>query len=175
MQHALSIPLLAIGRELPYTCGDMTKERVIHTKSSDETEQFGEAFGARLRGGELIELVSDLGGGKTTLTHGIVRGVGSPDRVASPTFTISREYAGGQLHVYHYDLYRLHELGVVGDTLAESLHDERGVTIVEWAGLAEDVLPARRVTITLTPEAERTRRITITAPDELAYLFEENA
>src|SRR3989337_1220075 len=97
----------------------MSTTRTWRTTSAIETEQLGEQIGKLLRGGELIELASDLGGGKTTMTHGLARGIGSSDPVASPTFTISREYTGGRLHIYHYDLYRLHEFGVVGETRSE--------------------------------------------------------
>src|SRR5690606_23307454 len=88
------------------------------TNSPEQTEQFAQILASKLRGGEVIELVSDLGGGKTTFTRGLVGGLKSTDTVASPTFTISREYTGGRLHVYHFDFYRLGEAGIVGDELA---------------------------------------------------------
>lgn len=151
----------------------MTQMRTWRTTTSDQTEQLGEKIGERLRGGEFIELVADLGGGKTTFTHGLVRGIGSPDPVASPTFTISREYTGGRLHVYHYDLYRLHELGVVGETLSEVLSDATAVVVVEWGGVAEDILPAERVRIALRPLADGGRDIEVSVPDSLLYILPE--
>lgn len=151
----------------------MAQMRTWRTTTSDQTEQLGEKIGKRLRGGELIELVADLGGGKTTLTHGLVRGVGSPDPVASPTFTISREYSGGRLHAYHYDLYRLQELGVVGETLSEVLGDDAAVVIVEWGGVAEGILPPERVRITLKPLVEGGRDIEVSVPDSLLYILSE--
>lgn len=147
----------------------MSIKRTWRTTSADDTEQLGEKIGKLLRGGELIELAADLGGGKTTMTHGLVRGIGSPDPVASPTFAISREYTGGRLHVYHYDLYRLHEMGVVGETLSEVLHEQDAVVIVEWGGLAEDILPERRIVVTIKPREDGGRDITVVAPDDLAY------
>src|SRR5690606_33786002 len=56
--------------------------------SSEATERLGERLGKALKGGEVIELASDLGGGKTTLVRGLARGAKSSDKVASPTFTI---------------------------------------------------------------------------------------
>lgn len=147
----------------------MSITRTWRTNSADETEQLGEQIGKLLRGSELVELAADLGGGKTTMTHGLVRGIGSLDPVASPTFTISREYTGGRLHVYHYDLYRLHELGVVGETLSEVLHEPGAVVIVEWGGVAEDILPEERIVVTIKPREDGGRDITVTAPDGLAY------
>src|SRR5690606_22283628 len=58
---------------------------LVETNSSNETERLAEQLGKKLRGGEVIELISDLGGGKTTFTRGLAKGVGSSDRVASPT------------------------------------------------------------------------------------------
>lgn len=151
----------------------MTQTRVWRTKTAAQTETLGESLGQLLRGGELIELASDLGGGKTTMTHGIVRGVGSADPVASPTFTISREYTGGRLHVHHYDLYRLHEMGVVGETLSEVLGDPASVVIVEWGGVAADILPEERVVVAIRLQADGSREITMTVPDGLAYVLPE--
>ncbi len=64
----------------------------IDTTSPEDTLNLAAKIGARLRGGEVIELVSDLGGGKTVFVRGLAKGMGSDDQVASPTFTISREY-----------------------------------------------------------------------------------
>lgn len=149
----------------------MSTTRTWRTTSADETEQLGEQIGRLLRGGELIELSADLGGGKTTMTHGLVRGLGSSDPVASPTFTISREYTGGRLHVYHYDLYRLQEMGVVGETLSEVLGEQDAVVIVEWGGVAADILPNDRIIVAIKPREDGGRDITLIAPDELAYVL----
>ena len=65
-----------------------------NSSSSEKTEQLAALLGARLRGGEVIALNSDLGGGKTAFVRGLARGIGSTDHVSSPTFTISRQYRG---------------------------------------------------------------------------------
>jgi tRNA threonylcarbamoyladenosine biosynthesis protein TsaE len=62
------------------------------SKDAEQTENIAHLIGARLRGGEVIELVSDLGGGKTTFTRGLADGAGSKDIVASPTFIVSKVY-----------------------------------------------------------------------------------
>jgi len=64
---------------------------------------------------EIIELRSDLGGGKTTFTQGLAAGAGSKDAVSSPTFTLKKIYRAGELHIYHYDFYRLNEPGILKD------------------------------------------------------------
>jgi tRNA threonylcarbamoyladenosine biosynthesis protein TsaE len=101
-------------------------ERILRIKTSgpDETVAFGERIGARLRGGEVIDLSSDLGGGKTTMMRGIARGAGSKDHVASPTFTISKEYDAGKLRIIHFDFYRLTEPGSMAMELADVVGDK---------------------------------------------------
>lgn len=125
-----------------------------------------------MRGGEVIELVSDLGGGKTTMTRGIARGAGSPDAVGSPTFTLSREYKTPGFRIAHFDFYRLSEAGIVGDELGEKVADVETVVIVEWGDVVQDVLPAERLAIVITTEADGSRLITYKYPKSLSYLVE---
>lgn len=149
---------------------DMTWQ--TESTSSAQTEQLAETLGAKLRGGEVIELVSDLGGGKTTFTRGLVRGAGSTDRVASPTFTISREYTAPHFTIAHFDFYRLGEAGIVGDELHELLGDPAYVTVVEWGEIVHDVLPRQRLAVRLEQTGDDNRRIVLSYPSELAYIVE---
>ena len=106
-------------------------KKTLHTQSVEETQGLAAAVAKNLRGGEVIELESDLGGGKTTFTQGLVRGLGSDEPVASPTFTISREYSGGKFHIYHFDFYRLHEPGIIAAQIAEVAKDKHAIMVVE--------------------------------------------
>ena len=146
-----------------------------NSTSSGETEQVAESLGRRLRGGEVIELVSDLGGGKTTFTRGLVRGAGSTERVGSPTFTLSREYKAPQFTIAHFDFYRLGEAGIVGDELDEIIHEPGYVTVVEWGDIVHDVLPKQRLTVRLEQTGEEARHITISYPEQFAYIVEDLA
>jgi len=129
----------------------------------------------RLRGGEVLELVSDLGGGKTTFTRGLVRGTGSSDRVGSPSFTLSREYIAPKFTVAHFDFYRLTEGGIVADELAEYIGDPAYVCVVEWGDIVHDVLPEDRLTVTLKRTGEDTRTISCSYPSSYGYLLENLA
>jgi len=139
---------------------------------SAETEQLAESLGRKLRGGEVLELVSDLGGGKTTFTRGLVRGAGSDDRVGSPTFTLSREYQAPKFTIAHFDFYRLGEAGIMGDELGEIIGDPAYVTVVEWGDIVHDVLPEARMTVRIDQTGDETRHVTISYPAELVYLLE---
>jgi tRNA threonylcarbamoyladenosine biosynthesis protein TsaE len=131
-------------------------------------------MGERLRGGEVIELVSDVGGGKTTFVKSLAKGFGSIDNVASPSFTLSREYRAGDKIMYHFDFYRLNDPGIVANELAEVVGDSRAVVVVEWADIVEDVLPAEHLTINIKSPGDTTREFEISYPESLAYLVPEH-
>lgn len=127
-----------------------------------------------MRGGETIELASDLGGGKTTFVRGLARGLGSQDAVRSPSFTLGNEYRAGDLTLYHFDFHRLSEPGIVRDGLAEILANPRAVVVVEWAYIVDDVLPAERLTVKIKAIAETSRGFVFEYPDSLDYLIPHN-
>ena len=140
--------------------------------SSEQTEQLAQKLGEALRGGEVIELVSDLGGGKTTFTRGLVRGLGSDEIVASPTFTISKLYNTGRFAVHHFDFYRLQEAGIVADELAEVVDDPQDIVVIEWSDIVQHVLPEIRLTLTISQTPTGERDLVFTAPEALFYLIE---
>lgn len=139
----------------------------------EQTENIAHLIGARLKGGEVLELVSDLGGGKTTFTRGLAAGAGSLDTVASPTFTVSKVYKTPHFEIHHFDFYRLAEAGLAAHEVHDLLNDSKVVMVVEWGGVVEDVLPATRVTIKLTKTGDESRSVAITYPDSLDYLVED--
>lgn len=143
------------------------------SNSSSATEQIAGRIGAKCKGGEVIELISDLGGGKTTFVRGLARGLGSPDHVSSPTFMLSKVYTAGDIRLHHFDFYRLANAGVVGHELNEVLTDPRAVVVVEWADVVRRVLPQRRLRIHLSNTAETSRRLEFTYPKALSYLVED--
>ena len=150
------------------------QEKTIFVENSIDTETLARKIGEKLKGGECIELSSDLGGGKTTFTRGLVDGLGSLDHVSSPTFTIKNQYKAKDLTCYHFDFYRLQDAGLVKEELAESLEDKNGIIIVEWAESVEDVLPEKRIIIRIEKVADSAehRKININLPEEYSYVDE---
>ena len=125
---------------------------------------FGERIGRCLKGGEVLELVGDVGAGKTTLTKSIAKGMGITSTIQSPTFTISNRYqASDDLELVHYDFYRLNDAGLMADELTETLHDEKTVTVIEWADIVAGVLPADHLTVSITAQDEQSRQVECTA------------
>lgn len=117
--------------------------------------------------------MSDLGGGKTTLTRGLVKGSGSEDHVSSPTFTISNIYKTKNLTIHHFDFYRLHEAGLIEHELQEVLEDKKTVVVIEWSDVVKHTLPKERVTIHIKTTSEEGREFTINYPTSLSYLVED--
>lgn len=144
----------------------------IDSTSSADTERLAGQLARALRGGEVIELVADLGGGKTTFVRGLAEGLGSPDRVASPTFTISKVYKTRDLEIHHFDFYRLQDAGLASFELQDLIGDPGVVVIVEWADVVEHALPEERVTIKIERTGDDTRRLVIQYPESLGYLVE---
>lgn len=144
-----------------------------------ETQALAEVIGRVVKGGDVFELTSDLGGGKTTFTKGFARGMGITEVVQSPTFNISLIHKGANnLELHHFDFYRLTEAGVMRAELAESLEQPNAVVVIEWGDIVHDILPENRVTINLSVPTEESRIITITcAQDHIAealYNYQQN-
>lgn len=155
---------LYCNRQIKKTPGVIMVKMFLDVVGENEMKLFGNKLGVLLRGGEIIELIGDVGSGKTTLAKGIAVGLGISDQVQSPSFTISRTYDGrDNLKLAHYDFYRLDDAGLMKDELDETLSDEKTATIIEWAGLVAGVLPSDRLSIKINPTAEESRRLEIIA------------
>lgn len=131
--------------------------------SLEETLALGKAIGEILSGGEVFELIGDVGSGKTAFTKGLARGLGVTDDVQSPSFTISRVYDGrDNLKLMHYDFYRLADPGIMAYDIAEAATDQGAIVVVEWGETVEAVLPPDRTIIQLEyGQQETERRVTI--------------
>lgn len=134
---------------------------IIEVKSEQETRALGERLGRLLTGGETIELIGDVGAGKTTFVKGLAVGLGVTGTVQSPSFTISQVHdARDGIHLAHYDFYRLTDPGIMADELAEATQDEKTVVVVEWADTVVKVLPEERIRIQFQSPADNERIMT---------------
>ena len=135
---------------------------IIEVKSEQETKDLATKIGSLLKGGEVFELVGDVGAGKTTFVKGLARGLNIEDDIQSPSYTISRLYdARDGLQLVHYDFYRLTEAGIMANEVAEMVRDEQTITVIEWADIIEGILPENRYTIRLESPSENVRLITL--------------
>ena len=132
-------------------------------------KHIGERIGHVLRGKECIELIGDVGAGKTTLTKGIASGLGITDTVQSPTFTINRTYdSPSGVRLSHYDFYRLSDPGIMADELAESLSEPQTAIVIEWGDIIASVLPEDHLRIVIGSPTETDRTLQFVAAGPLA-------
>lgn len=146
--------------------------KVIH--SAHEMKTLGAQAGALVRGGEVIELIGDVGAGKTIFTKGLGEGLRVDEDIQSPSFTLSREYAARDgLELHHYDFYRLNDPGVVRYELAESIANPHAVTVIEWGETVQDVLPVDRISLHFLYSADdENRECDMVIPEKYGYLQE---
>lgn len=130
---------------------------LIHSEA--EMVEYGKQLGQTLEAPVVLELLGDVGAGKTTLTRGIAAGLGIQEPVTSPSFTISKEYQGEKYRLVHYDFYRLGDPGIMSEDLLDAISDKNAITIVEWGESIRDILPEKRIKITIKNLDENTREI----------------
>ena len=116
-----------------------------------ETKKFASKVSKKIKQGQVIALNGDLGSGKTTFSQGFAKGLGIDQHVGSPTFKIVSEYIGFNLKLYHVDCYRLNNieefLNLGGENL---LLPDKGITLIEWANIIQEILPQDIVEIKFT-------------------------
>lgn len=140
-----------------------TVERPV--SSVAEMEALGAKLAAQVGNVRLINIHGPLGAGKTTLVRGMLRGLGHAGAVKSPTFTLVEPYTFGNLHFYHFDLYRLKDPGELEFLGLRDYLDGKGVCVVEWPERAQGVLPSPDADIMIEPtETGRMVRIMTLTP-----------
>ena len=136
----------------------MTVEN-IETASETETEALGARLARCLTPGTVIALYGDLGAGKTALVRGIAQGLGAPERVSSPTFTIVNEYIGGRLPLFHFDMYRLGGADELYDIGWEDYLSRGGVCAVEWSERVAGAFDGTELSAHLERLSDTARRV----------------
>lgn len=131
----------------------------LHLDSLEKTELLGISLGSMANPGEVICLDGELGAGKTTLTQSIAKGLDVPQEyyVNSPSFNIFHEYPG-RIPLYHMDFYRLGSDDDVVEMGLDEYFYMDGLTVIEWAEKAVDILPEMRLSIYLTSTGHQSRR-----------------
>lgn len=131
------------------------------------TEAFGARFAQAIEAartmpafhGLHVQLLGDLGAGKTTLVRAALAGLGHRGRVRSPTYTLVEPYAlpraGGELKVYHFDLYRFADPAEWADAGFREYFDSGAVCLVEWPQKAGDLLGVPDLVFALEADGER--------------------
>ena len=132
------------------------------SNSVEDTIGIGVKLARKLKKGDCVALIGDLGSGKTVFTKGIAEGLGvkNPRYVNSPTFVIIKEYKG-KIPLYHFDLYRLHRSTLLDAESYEEYFYGDGVSVIEWADNIRGLLPRKHVEARLKVAGENRRKIEI--------------
>ena len=137
---------------------------VIETHDPEETFEVGRTIGMNAKPGQIYTLTGDLGVGKTVFTQGVAAGLVITEPVNSPTFTIIQEYEDGRLPFYHFDVYRIGDLEEMEEIGYDDYFFGQGICLIEWAELIEEILPEKRIEVTIEKDLEKGfeyRKITI--------------
>ena len=128
--------------------------------SEQEMLDAGRAMADKVSGA--IELIGDVGVGKTTFVRGLAEGLGIKEPVTSPSFTISKAYAlpDGRTLV-HYDFYRLNDPGLLSEDLVENLANPKNIVVIEWSDSVKDVLPENHTIINIKYNDDGSRELEV--------------
>jgi tRNA threonylcarbamoyladenosine biosynthesis protein TsaE len=142
--------------------GSMVNPQTFVTHSSEETIAKGREIAANLRPPVIVMLSGELGSGKTTLTKGIISGMGAAreEEVTSPTFTLVHVFHN-DWKVYHIDLYRIENFTDLESLGLEDVLGEEAVVIIEWPERFTFRTDWPRVDIRLEHAGGDSRRISI--------------
>lgn len=125
------------------------RDAICELLDPSASEGLGKRIAAQLQRGDVVALFGDLGAGKTTLSRGILRGLGYTGSVPSPTFTLVQHYETRDLKVAHFDLYRLASRDEIFELGLDEAYDEGGV-LIEWPEILGDALPVERLEVHLS-------------------------
>jgi tRNA threonylcarbamoyladenosine biosynthesis protein TsaE len=160
----------------------------IIVNSLEDLPAAAEKIAPLLRGRGVVALYGGMGAGKTTLISALVRALGSPDEVTSPTFALVNDYVApavappdaaapvgdalptacgddgerGERHIYHFDFYRIDDIREAFDLGYEEYFYSGELCLVEWPEKIEPLLPADTLRLQITLLPSNSRRITIT-------------
>ena len=115
------------------------------TNNYKETQKVGERLAKKLKPPVILALLSNLGGGKTTFTQGLAKGLGIKDVITSPTFVLEKIYniPKKKYDLHHYDLYRIEPNDILVDEILENAKDN--IVVIEWAGKIIEQLPKKNL------------------------------
>jgi tRNA threonylcarbamoyladenosine biosynthesis protein TsaE len=129
----------------------------------EQTQAAGEQLGQRLRSGQVVALIGELGAGKTCFVQGVMKGLGVESLVTSPTFVLVNEYRG-RVPVHHVDAYRTERMTELLEIGLDEMLAGPGITVIEWGDKLVGLLPADAVMVAIAGLGDEPREIVIDEP-----------
>ena len=146
------------------------KKITIISSSPNNTLEYGKKLASLLKKGDIVVLCGELGAGKTKFVQGFLQHFNLQDEISSPTFNIVNEYIFENTNIYHFDVYRLEDSDEFYAIGGEE-YFEKGICLIEWGELIEDILPENHIKIVFNKdeinENKRTLEIYIPENDQL--------
>lgn len=137
----------------------MKNNFVQRCSTIEDTKRLAEKFANLVKpNGCFVNLYGEIGAGKTAFVRLVAEALGVKEKVTSPSFVILNEYHSASIPVYHFDLYRLENVGI--STITEELREYsegKKITFVEWAEFSQGELPFERIEINVTYDNDDTR------------------
>lgn len=134
----------------------------VISHSEKNTLAIAKLLAGFLAAGDVVCLFGQLGSGKTVFTKGIAWGLGiAREDITSPSFVLIRQYLGGRLPLYHFDLYRLEGNCQIAQLGYEEYFCAEGACVVEWADRLGGLLPKAYLKVALKVQKNHARKITL--------------
>ena len=138
---------------------------IFFSKSKNDTSAIAADFASKLKGGDVVAFRGGMGMGKTVFVRSCVRALGIDADVSSPTFSIVNDY-GGDINVYHFDMYRVESWDSLYSTGFFDYLNERSILFIEWSENIENILPENTIYIDFSlGENLNERKIVISGGD----------
>jgi tRNA threonylcarbamoyladenosine biosynthesis protein TsaE len=135
----------------------------IYTKNHYQTRKIGFKLAKYLAPGDILALIGDLGGGKTTFLQGLGQGLGVKQKILSPSFLQLKPYPvkkGGIKYLFHFDFYRLTSFSPLETRgLSEYLKTKNSLVAIEWANRIKKFLPNKTKYVYFTFLDKNKRRL----------------
>jgi tRNA threonylcarbamoyladenosine biosynthesis protein TsaE len=141
----------------------------LHVHLADEaaTRALGERIAAALQPGAAVHLSGVLGAWKTTLARGLIRTLGFPGKVKSPSYALVEPYTDSRLTLYHFDFFRFKDPNEWHEAGLRECFDGRAICVVEWPEKAAGLLPPADLRVHLAISPRGGRDATLAADTEL--------
>lgn len=139
--------------------------KTIFSHSEQDTLSAAAEFSEKLRGGDVVAFRGGMGMGKTVFVRGCVSSLGNDSDVSSPTFAIVNDY-GGDIKLYHFDMYRVETWDSLYSTGFFDYMNEKSILFIEWSENIENVLPENTIYVEFSRgETDNDRKIEISGGD----------